>query len=66
MGSIVKIADLLNANGVFKRLGETWFDEYWMNYGKVTIKTPAGKPKKITSLHKFLVYRGEDPIGQSQ
>jgi hypothetical protein len=61
IGSIVKIADLLNANGVFKRLGETWFDEYWMNYGKITIKTPAGKPKKITSLREFLVYRGEDP-----
>jgi hypothetical protein len=61
IGSIVKISDLLNANGVFKRLGEKWFDEYWMNYGNITITTPAGKSKKITSLRDFLVYRGEDP-----
>lgn len=61
IGSIVKIADLLNANGVFKRLRETWFDEYWMNYGKITITTSAGKSKKLTSLREFLAYRGEDP-----
>ncbi len=61
IGSIVKISDLLAANGVFKHLGEEWFDDYWMNYGKIVTTTPAGKPKKITTLREFLAYRGKDP-----
>lgn len=60
IGSIVKIEDILNANGVFKNLGEAWFDEYWMNYGKITITTPSGKVKKITLLREYLAYRGLD------
>jgi hypothetical protein len=60
IGSIVKIEDLLNHNGVFKKLGEEWFDDYWMNYGKITITAPNGKAKKITLLREFLAYRGQD------
>jgi hypothetical protein len=60
IGSITKIDDILTGNGVFKNLGEAWFDDYWMNYGKITIATPSGKPKKITLLREFLVYRGVD------
>ena len=37
IGSITDINDLKNGNGVFANLGEEWFDEYWMNYGKVHI-----------------------------
>jgi hypothetical protein len=61
IGSITKIEDILNGNGAFKNLGEEWFDEYWMNYGKITINTPAGTTKKITLLREYLVYRGFDP-----
>jgi len=60
IGSITKIDDILRGNGVFKNLGEAWFDDYWMNYGKITITTPSGKPKKITLLREFLAYRGAD------
>lgn len=60
IGSIQKISDILSGNGVFKNLGEEWFDDYWMNYGKITIKDKDGKPKKITSLPEFLKYRGKD------
>lgn len=60
IGSITKIEDILNQAGVFKNLGEAWFDDYWMNYGKITITTPSGKSKKITLLHEFLSYRGYD------
>jgi hypothetical protein len=60
IGSIQKISDILAGNGVFKNLGEEWFDEYWMNYGKINIKDKDGKPKKITSLPEFLKYRGKD------
>jgi len=60
IGSIVKISDILDGNGVFKKLGEKWFDDYWMNYGKIQMTLPDGKVKKITSLKDYLVYRGKD------
>ena len=60
IGSIQKISDILSGNGVFKNLGEEWFDDYWTNYGKITIKDKNGNPKKITSLPEFLKYRGKD------
>jgi hypothetical protein len=60
IGSIVKISDILEGNGVFKNLGEKWFDDFWMNYGKIQITLPDGKVKKITSLKNYLVYRGKD------
>lgn len=60
IGSLTKVDDILNGNGVFKNLGEAWFDDYWMNYGKITITTPGGKVKKITLLREYLAYRGLD------
>lgn len=60
IGSIAKIDDILQGNGVFSQLGEEWFDDYWMNYGKITITTKEGKTKKITSLSEFVEYRGGD------
>lgn len=61
IGSITKISDILMGNGVFKQLGEKWFDDYWMNYGKIQTTMPNGKVKKITLLKEFLAYRGKDP-----
>ena len=61
IGSITKISDILEGNGVFKKLGEKWFDDYWMNYGKIQIVKPDGKEKKITLLKEYLAYRGKDP-----
>lgn len=58
IGSINKISDILECNGMFKNLGEEWFDDYWMNYGKITIIGEDGKPRKITKLKQFLEYRG--------
>lgn len=60
IGSITKIEDILNGNGIFKKLGEKWFDDYWINYGKIQITTPEGKVKKITSLRDYLTYRGKN------
>ncbi len=60
IGSIAKIEDILNGNGMFSRLGEVWFDDYWMNYGRISIKTSSGATKKITSLNDFIAYRGGD------
>ena len=60
IGSIGKIEDLLTGNGVFSQLGESWFDDYWMNYGKITTTTETGKTKKITNLVEFVEFRGGD------
>jgi hypothetical protein len=60
IGSIAKIEDILQGNGMFSRLGEEWFDDYWMNYGKITITTQERKTKQITSLSEFVEYRGGD------
>ncbi|NJX14945.1 type II restriction endonuclease [Tamlana crocina] len=68
IGSVEYIDDILNGYGVFKNLGEKWFDEYWIDFGKIDLKdekgkpilTPKGKIKKITNLKDYLNYRGED------
>jgi len=57
IGSITRIADILNGNGMFKNLGEKWFDEYWINYGKITLPETG---KRITKLADYLAYRGQD------
>ena len=57
IGSITRIKDILTGNGMFKKLGEKWFDEYWMNYGKILMPESG---KKITKLADYLAYRGKD------
>ena len=60
IGSIQKISDIIAGNGVFKTLGERWFDDYWINYGKINIITDKGKRKSISRIEEFLEYRGKD------
>lgn len=57
IGSTLSIEDLRNENGIFSQLGEEWFDEYWINYGSVTM-IKDGKPTKITTLKDFLEFKG--------
>ena len=45
---------------MFSKLGESWFDDYWMNYNKITIPDGKGGTKKITSLPDFVEYRKGD------
>lgn len=45
---------------MFSKLGESWFDDYWMNYGKITVKGKKGETKKITKLAEFVRYRKGD------
>lgn len=61
IGSINNIDDILNGHGMFSRLGESWFDDYWMNYGNITMKDESGGTKKITRLDDFVAYRNGDP-----
>lgn len=60
IGSIKNIDDIINGRGKFSKLGEKWFDDYWMNFRKITITTENGERKKICSLPEFVKYRKGD------
>ncbi|MGF1533599.1 MAG: type II restriction endonuclease [Bernardetiaceae bacterium] len=57
IGSINDIKDLKAGNGVFSKLGEEWFDEYWVNYGSATM-IRDGKTIKVSSIWDFLEFKG--------
>jgi hypothetical protein len=61
IGSIFDIEDLKNENGIFSKLGEEWFDEYWINHGSATM-IKDGKPTKITTLKDFLEFKGRSDL----
>lgn len=61
IGSIKDIADLKAGNGVFSKLGEEWFDEYWINYGTATMMD-GGKPVKVSSIWDFLEFKGRPEL----
>jgi hypothetical protein len=58
IGSIKNITDIVNGRGMLSRLGESWFDDYWMNYGKILM--PDGSGKKIANLTDFVEYKKGD------
>lgn len=60
IGSISRIEDIVAGRGMFSKLGESWFDDYWMNYGKITVTREGGETKKITTLKEFVEYRDGD------
>jgi hypothetical protein len=45
---------------MFSRLGESWFDDYWMNYGKIVIQDDAEGTRAITKLADFVKYKKGD------
>ena len=59
IGSITAIDDILQGNGIFAKLGEDWFDEYWMNYG-VTKMKKGRKTIPIKRLEDFVAFKGGD------
>jgi hypothetical protein len=61
IGSIKDVEDLKAGNGVFSKLGENWFDEYWMNYGSATM-IKDGKTVKISSIWEFLEFKGREDL----
>ncbi len=62
IGSIDYIDDMLNGNGVFKKLGEKVFDDYWINRGVLQVPKPnsEGEYKKLTKLSEFLEFTGKN------
>lgn len=61
IGSITYIPDILSGNGMFRNLGELWFDDYWMNYNVITMSAEDGSTRIIRRLEDFVRYRGGDP-----
>lgn len=57
IGSIELIEDVVAGQGMFSKLGEEWFDEFWINYGM--LMTADGR--KITTLVDFVDFKGGDP-----
>ena len=49
----------MKGNGIFAKLGEDWFDEYWMNYGVTTMKK-GKKTIPIKRLEDFIDFKGGD------
>lgn len=64
IGSITNIEDLKNGKGIFAKLGEEWFDEYWMNYGLATMMKD-NKTVKITKLKDFLEFKSKTDLFDS-
>lgn len=60
IGSIKNIADIVAGRGMFSNLGESWFDDYWMNFKKITVTNAIGGTNKIDNLFKFVEYRSGD------
>ena len=56
IGSISNLDDLKAGNGVFSRLGEKWFDEYWMNYG-IASMLKNGKSVVVKNIWDFLEFK---------
>ncbi|MBL4810758.1 MAG: EcoRV family type II restriction endonuclease [Phycisphaerales bacterium] len=60
IGSVKNIHDLCNGLGMFSKLGEEWFDDYWMNYDKIIVTNKDGSTDTIKNLLQFVEYRGGD------
>ncbi len=60
IGSINQIDDIINGRGMFSKLGEKWFDDYWINYKKIKVTTDDGKLTIISTLREFVEYRKGD------
>lgn len=61
IGSVTDVNDLKNGSGVFSKLGERWFDEYWINYGKVHI-IRDNKSVPVTNIWDFLEFKNRKDL----
>jgi len=61
IGSIKDLDDIKKGNGVFSKLGEKWFDEYWINYGTVNM-VKNGNSVKVTNIWDFLEFKGRTDL----
>lgn len=57
IGSIIHIDDIVNGRGMFSKLGEKWFDEYWINYKKIKTTNDKNETVIISNLKEFVEYK---------
>lgn len=60
IGSILHIDDIINSRGMFSKLGEEWFDEYWMNYKKIKTTNEKKETVTVSTLKEFVEYKKGD------
>ena len=58
IGSIKCIKDIISGRGVFSLAGEEFFDEYWVNFGKLEVPNKKGGYKTLSSFEEFLEFKG--------
>lgn len=58
IGSIKCIADILAGKGVFSLAGEDFFDDYWVNFGRLKIPVKGGGYKALSTFAEFLRFKG--------
>jgi hypothetical protein len=61
IGCNLNLENLKSESGIFSRLGEAWFDEYWLNFGTATM-IKDGKSLRITNLKDFLEFKGRTDL----
>ena len=57
IGSIIHIDDIINGRGMFSKLGEKWFDDYWINYKKIKTTNDKKETVTISNLKEFVEYK---------
>jgi len=61
IGSVSNLYQIKEEKGVFHKLGEEIFDEYWINYGKVSI-VEAGITKQVTSIKDYMKFKNRPDL----
>lgn len=58
IGSIKCIDDILAGRGVFSLAGEKFFDEYWVNFGRLKVPDKKEGYKALSTFEEFLIFKG--------
>lgn len=66
IGSINKIDDITQGKGMFSKLGEEWFDDYWMNYKNHHTRWKRWNEKRSLTLRILLSIEMAMPLLSSQ
>ncbi|MFN3406093.1 MAG: type II restriction endonuclease [Cytophagaceae bacterium] len=60
IGSTKVIDELINGTGIFSKLGEHIFDDYWMYFVDEQSSKEKGIPRPYTNLKSYLEYKAKD------
>ena len=68
IGSVIKIAQLVNGTGPFEKLGQEVYDDYWMFYLTGDMARASDITRPYTNLKSYLAYkeRGVDTLREHE